>query len=172
MPTKALLRAGIAVLATVGLSACGSSGQSSGTGAAAQAAPTAAATAAKPSTGAATVAVADSRLGKILVDANGRTLYLFQPDKPGRSICTADYLKCPTLWPPLLTKGHPHGGTGVKAALLGVIRRTKPAGQQVTYNGHPLYVYSEDASPGDLKGQGLYDYWYVVSRAGGAIKAR
>ena len=90
--------------------------------------------------GPAIVKVSRSRLGSILVDASGRTLYLFRQDKPGRPLCTSDYLNCTTMWPPLMTTGPPRGEAGIKSRLLGVLHRTKPAGSQVTYNGHPLYL--------------------------------
>ena len=122
--------------------------------------------------GPAIVKVGRSRLGSILVDASGRTLYLFRQDKPGRPLCTSDYLNCTTMWPPLMTTGPPRGEAGVKSRLLGVLHRTKPAGSQVTYNGHPLYLSVDDKQPGDLTGQAMYDYWYVVSPSGRPIKKK
>ena len=68
-----------------------------------------------------------------------------------------------------MTSGRPHGEAGVKTRLLGSIHRTKPTGSQVTYNGHPLYLYIDDTHPGDVKGQGMYDYWYVLSPSGRPI---
>src|SRR5437588_6916536 len=66
---------------------------------------------------AATVAVAqNAKLGQILVDGNGRTLYLFEADNTTTSTC---YGSCATYWPPLLTGGSPQAGTGANASLLG-----------------------------------------------------
>jgi predicted lipoprotein with Yx(FWY)xxD motif len=67
------------------------------------------------------------------------------------------------LWPPLFVTGRPLAGAGVNPKLLETVRRKQPAGIQVTYNHHPLYLYRNDKKPGDLKGQGYYNYWYVLS---------
>jgi predicted lipoprotein with Yx(FWY)xxD motif len=167
----------IAALAPVGLAACGSSGDSEGAAATAASAPapqTATQTAQQPAAtkGPATVKVGRSRLGPILVDGSGRTLYLFTQDKPRRSVCTSDYLNCTTIWPPLTTTGRTRGEAGVKTGLLKVFDRTKPAGSQVAYHGHPLYLFADDKQPGDVKGQGMYDYWYVLSPSGRPIKKK
>ena len=171
----------IAALAPVELAACGSSGDSGGTPATAASAPapqtatqteTQAAQQPAAAKGPAIVKVGRSRLGPILVDGNGHTLYYFTQDKPKRALCTSDYLNCTTMWPPLMTTGSPHGEAGVKTSLLKVRHRTKPAGSQVTYHGHPLYLYVDDKQPGDLAGQALYDYWYVLSPSGRPIKKK
>jgi predicted lipoprotein with Yx(FWY)xxD motif len=159
-----------AALAPVGMAACGSSDSNSDTRAAATATPTPTPTA-QPTArdGPASLKIGQSRLGPILVDANGRTLYLFKEDKPGRALCTSDYLNCTTGWPPLMTVGHPRSQAGVKTRLIGSIHRTKPTGSQVTYNHHPLYLYIDDEQPGDVNGQGTYTYWYVLSPSGRPI---
>ena len=73
-----------------------------------------------PSTArATTVKAASSSLGRILVDAKGRTLYLFEKDARGRSSCSG---ACALAWPPLVTSGKPSGGKGARASLLGVTR--------------------------------------------------
>lgn len=120
----------------------------------------------------ATVKTAKTRLGMILVDARGRTLYLFTLDTKHLITCQTGYSNCPGTWPPYFTTGKPKAGTGVNAALLGTVRRTRPAGLQVTYNGHPLYVYVYDKKPGDLNGQGFINYWYAVSIKGDPIKKK
>src|SRR5436190_1548086 len=89
--------------------------------------------------GAATIGVANSRLGHIVVDNKGRTLYLFEKDKNRRSAC---YGLCATYWPPLLTHGKPVARTGVRQSLLGVTRRANGS-EQVTYAGEPLYRFVE-----------------------------
>jgi len=166
----------VAALAPIAIAACGSSGESSATGAAA--ATTAAPKPTEPAkqmtqptaaNGPASVKIGQSRLGPILVDAKGRTLYLFTQDKRRRALCTVDYLNCTKMWPPLMTTGRPHGEAGVKAQLLGSLHRTKPAGTQVTYNGHPLYLSVDDKQPGDVTGQAMFDYWYVLSPSGRPI---
>ena len=109
-----------------------------------------------------------SSLGKILVDAQGRTLYLFEKDKGIRSAC---YGQCAKFWPPLLTSGKPTAAAGAKASLLGTTRRTNGT-KQVTYTGHPLYRFAEDKKPGETKGEGLKFFgggWYVLMPSGKKI---
>jgi predicted lipoprotein with Yx(FWY)xxD motif len=112
----------------------------------------------------ATVKLADSSLGKILVDANGRTLYQFDHDTPTTSACTGP---CASLWPPLMVSGTPHAGPGVKASALGVL--TVAGGSQVTYAGHPLYMFANDHAAGDVTGQGFGGFWWVVGADGNKI---
>jgi predicted lipoprotein with Yx(FWY)xxD motif len=169
---KVLRGALLAALAPVGVAACGGSEESGGPPpAAATASPTPAARPAA-SNGRTTVRVARSRVGPILVDARGRTLYFFTQDKPRRALCTSDYLNCTTSWMPLMTTARPRGPAGVDTRLLGTFRRSRPAGSQVTYNGRPLYRYIEDERAGDLKGQGLYSYWYVLAPNGRPIRRK
>ncbi|NUP46359.1 MAG: hypothetical protein HOW97_03450 [Catenulispora sp.] len=116
----------------------------------------------------AVVAVHDSQLGKILVDGQGRTLYLFESDTPTTSTC---YGNCTTAWPPYTTAGAPQAGAGVIASKLGTLARTD-GGTEITYNGHPLYYYRGDQNPGDTTGQGNTSYgapWYVLDAGGNAI---
>ncbi len=122
--------------------------------------------AAKPRRGA-VVDVTVSSVGNVLVDARGRSLYLFTPDRRNSSTC---YGQCASLWPPLLTTGAPVAGSGVKASLLSVAKR-KDGRLQVTYAGHPLYLFAQDTSAGDVNGQGLQDIWYLVSPAGRKVTA-
>jgi len=119
----------------------------------------------------ATLKVAQSKQhGRFLVDARGHSLYLFTAETAGRIVCKATFASCTKLWPPFLTNGKPRAGQGVNPRLLGTVRRTKPAGVQVTYNRHPLYFYSSDVKPGQTKGQDFFASWYVVSPTGRAIK--
>ena len=115
-----------------------------------------------------TVRVAKSRLGRILVDSRGITLYDFVADKHGRSSC---YGACEAYWPPLLTKAKPHAGTGVRASLLGTTKR-KDGKLEVTYNHHPLYYFIGDRKPVQATGQGLNQFgapWWALSPAGKEI---
>jgi predicted lipoprotein with Yx(FWY)xxD motif len=117
----------------------------------------------------ATIATATSSLGRILVDRQGHTLYLFEKDKRGRSACSGT---CAVYWPPAVTKGKPTAGRGVKQSLLGATRRSDGT-SQITYAGHPLYRFGLDTKPGQTKGQDLHDFgagWYVVSPAGKKIE--
>ena len=118
----------------------------------------------------ATVATAGSTLGRILVDKRGRTLYLFEKDKSGMSAC---YGSCAKYWPPILTRGKPFAGTGVKAKLLGVTRR-KNGTRQVTYAGHPLYRYVADTRAGQTTGEGSTLFgagWDAVAPSGKKIES-
>lgn len=115
------------------------------------------------------IAVAtNAKLGQILVDGNGRTVYLFVPDQGTTSVC---YGNCAGAWPPVLTHGAPLAGTGATASLLGTTTR-KDGSTEVTYAGHPLYYFIADKAPGDVTGQKLNNFggpWYVVSPAGAQI---
>ncbi len=123
--------------------------------------------------GAATVMVAqNSKLGDVLTDSQGMTLYVNKKDKPGESACVD---KCAQNWPPLTIKEgmQPVAGAGIPGKL-GQIER-KDSTYQVTYNGMPLYRFAGDSQPGDMNGQGMGGVWSVVptktsstARAGGA----
>ena len=118
--------------------------------------------------GAPSVAVATSKLGQILVDGNGRTLYLFEADTNGSSACDAT---CAQAWPPLIENGTVTVANGAKASELGSTTRTDGS-TQVTYNGHPLYNFSGDVKAGDTTGQGSHAFgadWYVLAPTGDKI---
>ena len=113
----------------------------------------------------------DAKLGQILVDDKGLTLYLFVADTGSASTC---YTSCATIWPPLLTTGSPQAGTGVNASLLGTTTRTDGK-VEVTYAGHPLYYFVQDKAPGDTKGQGINGFgglWWVLGPSGAAITTK
>ena len=120
--------------------------------------------------GAAMVSTANSSLGQILVDAKGRTLYLFQKDQPNQSACSG---ACAAAWPVDQSAGTPKASGEVKASLLGTIKRGDGT-TQVTYNKHPLYYYSGDTAAGQQSGQGLSAFgalWYVVAPSGVAVRS-
>ena len=119
--------------------------------------------------GKAEVKLASSDVGRILTDASGRTLYLFERDKGAASTC---YGACAAGWPPLTTKGQPSAAGGLTAAKLGTIAR-RGGGRQVTYAGHPLYYFAGDAGPGQMKGEGIDAFgaeWYVLGPSGGKVE--
>jgi predicted lipoprotein with Yx(FWY)xxD motif len=123
----------------------------------------------------------NKKLGKtIVVDGAGRTLYIFTVDVNGTdTVCTPQGpygAECPTIWPPLTSAGPPSAGSGIKASLLGVYKR-RDSKRQVTYNGHPLYYFHGDPAtppgdkkPGDARGQGFFNQWYVLSPNGTPIR--
>src|SRR5246127_4951915 len=122
----------------------------------------------RPTSGGTAVKLAKTRLGTILVDSKGITLYDFVKDKGTTSVC---YGACAALWPPLLTSGKPIAGPGVHASLLGTTKR-KDGKEQVTYGGHPLYYFVTDRKPGQTTGQGVNQFgapWWVISTAGKEI---
>ena len=117
--------------------------------------------------GDASLEVADSDLGEILVDADGLTAYaFFQDEQGGDSTC---YDECEAAWPPITVDGEPVAGDGVDASLLGTVER-EDGSTQVTYDGWPLYLFASDAAPGDVNGQGVSNVWYVVGPDGTPIE--
>ncbi len=116
----------------------------------------------------ATVSLHKTKLGLILVNSRGHTLYLFAKDRNGKSACSGS---CAKFWPPLLSSSKPTTGPGVKRSLLGTTRRSNGS-LQVTYNKHPLYAYSLDKQAGQTKGEGSFAFgakWYAVSARGTAV---
>jgi predicted lipoprotein with Yx(FWY)xxD motif len=119
---------------------------------------------------AATVSTAKTNLGKIIVNGNGRTLYLFEKDKRGKSACSG---ACASYWPPLITHGKPMAAGGAKQALLGTINRSNGS-RQVTYAGHPVYTYLLDTKRGQTKGEGSTLFgagWDALSPGGKKIES-
>jgi predicted lipoprotein with Yx(FWY)xxD motif len=159
-PIAFLATAALIPLTALAVTGCGGGGNNNATGA--SPAPKAAQT--RP----AMVKVANSRLGKILVDSRGRTLYLFTKDSGSRSTCTG---ACATPWPPLLADGTTTVSGGALASMVGTTRRSDTT-PQVTYNGHPLYLFAKDKSPGDTNGEGVSAFggsWFAVSPAGNRV---
>ena len=112
-----------------------------------------------------TLRVETTRLGRILVDARGRTLFVFTKDRAGHSACVAG---CTRVWPPALATGRTQLGPGVRAAKVTTMRR-RDGRRQLVYNGHPLYTLSADVRPGQINGEGFLGTWYVISAAGNRI---
>ena len=106
------------------------------------------------------------KLGKILVDGAGRTLYVFTKDSKDTSAC---YDKCEAAWAPLLQTDKPTVSDGVDASMLGTTAR-KDGTSQVTYNGMPLYYFIKDQAAGDTNGQGVANVWYVLGGDGQIMK--
>jgi len=157
---KSLQTLSVTVVGLALLVACGSSP-----------APSAASTPSPAATGT-TIAVAnDAKLGSILVDGKGMTVYLFVADTGTASTC---YTSCANIWPPVLTNGAPQAGTGADKSMLGTTTRTDGK-VEVTYAGHPLYYFIKDKKPGDTTGQGINGFgglWWVMSASGAAITTK
>ncbi len=146
----------VAVTAGLLLSGCGGGGDSG-----AMADP--AEPAASGGDGGATLTTTGSDLGEIVVDADGRTVYVFDRDEPGsgESACTAE---CLEQWPPVVTDDDSPTADGVDGEL-GTIER-EDGTLQVTLDGAPLYLFAGDGGPGDVTGQGVQDVWWVVGPDG------
>ena len=115
------------------------------------------------------VALRKTALGSILVDAKGRTLYVFEKDRTGMSACDTT---CVKFWPPLVSRTMPRAGKGVQKAMLGVTR-SHNGRRQVTYAGNPLYTFVGDKTPGDTSGEGLTNFgaeWYALAASGRAVE--
>jgi predicted lipoprotein with Yx(FWY)xxD motif len=156
--TTLLASATALVLGTAAVAGCGGGGKAGGSSAAP-----------KTANGqSATIGVANESLGNVLVDARGRTLYQFQRDSGTKSTCSG---ACAIDWPPLRATGKPTVGSGANRSLVATNARLDGT-TQVTYNGHPVYVFSGDQEPGDTNGQGVNAFgglWYALSPAGDPV---
>jgi predicted lipoprotein with Yx(FWY)xxD motif len=111
------------------------------------------------------VKVADSKLGKILVNGDGATLYQRDSDTSSVVTCTG---ACATTWPPAIMPDKPVPGVGLDASKLTTI--AGPNGTQLLYNGHPLYRFANDRAAGDVNGQGFAGgTWWVLGPDGQKI---
>jgi predicted lipoprotein with Yx(FWY)xxD motif len=170
-PITFLASAALIPLAALTVAACGGGTATASPPSAASKTTTTPGKTATAATKIATVRVANSRLGRILVDSTGRTLYLFKADAGTKSSC---FGACATAWPPLRTGGTPAVRSGARAALVGTTKRSDGA-RQVTYNGHPLYLFIKDQKPGQTTGQGVTAFgaaWFAVSPAGKQISSK
>jgi predicted lipoprotein with Yx(FWY)xxD motif len=116
----------------------------------------------------ATVMTKTGPMGTYLTDGQGKSLYLFVADKTSTSTC---FGACEAAWPPLVTEGASKAGPGVDQTKLATTPRSGGS-TQVTYNGHPLYLYAADTAPGQTTGQGLNQFgalWWLVNPQGAAI---
>lgn len=119
-------------------------------------------------TAGALVSTRNTSLGRVLVNSNGRTLYLFAKDRNGKSACTG---QCAVFWPPVITRGKPRVSNGAKASLIGTTKRADGR-LQVTYNHHPLYTFAKDKKAGQTTGEGVDAFgaeWDAVSPSGRKI---
>jgi len=95
----------------------------------------------------------------VLTDVQGKTLYYFTADSATQSACSGS---CAQMWPPLLSTGS--GGLTSSTSLAGKLSVQMDAnGNQVEYNGHPLYTFSGDTAPGQTNGEGLFGMWFVAT---------
>jgi predicted lipoprotein with Yx(FWY)xxD motif len=116
-----------------------------------------------------TVELRKTKLGKILVNSAGSILYEFTSDHPKKDTCVK-ISGCSTVWLALPAQGKPSAGAGVRASLLSTIS-LPGGGNQVTYAGHPLYIY--EAAPTLISYVGAKQFggkWYAVDAKGQAVK--
>lgn len=155
----------LTLLAMLGVAGCGNS-DSSGGGYGGRENTGSTSSSSSSGSGSATVSVAKvPKLGQVIVDAKGFTLYDFHKDKGTQSSC---YGGCAGVWPPLTTSGTPKASNGAMVSRLGTTTR-KDGSVQVTYAGHPLYLYASDAKPGDAKGNDIDSFgaeWYALQPSG------
>jgi len=110
------------------------------------------------------VTIRGSEFGPMLWGPGRQAIYVFERDRRGRSRC---YGRCARAWPPVLTRGRPVAGRGVRRSLLGTTRRRGGA-RQVTYAGRPLYFYVNEG-PGEVLCHNVNlngGLWWVVGRGG------
>ena len=162
---RVLLAVPLVALATVALVACGADSTSS-SGTTTTAATKSTTTKPSGAGGAAAVSLAETDLGKVLVDAQGRTLYAFTPDTETKSNCNGG---CAQAWPPTVASGTPTAGEGVTAELTVITR--DDGTKQVAASGHPVYQYAGDTAAGETTGQGSGGTWYVLSADGSLVKS-
>jgi len=170
MPKLSMLALAVGLLALAG---CGSSSSSPSSSASTPTASTSVAkTASPPSAATAQISVKTiSGLGPVLVNAAGRTLYIFEPDKHAKVTCIA---ACASLWPPAkLASGQQATASGEAKSSLLASDPDPEGGRVVTYAGWPLYTYVADSGPGSANGDGINadgGLWYVISPAGKVIE--
>ena len=110
---------------------------------------------------------------RMVVDAHGMTVYQFRRDNPmiyefSRDPTPTCYDACITTWTPLLTDDAPRAMAGSHPSMLGTIKR-RDGGAQVSYDGHPLYLFSGDRQPGEMNGQEAANFgaaWHAVEHDG------
>ena len=131
----------------------------------------AASEAASPAAGGVSIALADSALGKIIVDGDGKTLSMFPPDEDagGKPTCSGD---CAANWPALKADDAAAvtAGAGLDASKISVVAGAE-GGSQVKYGEYPLYYFAADTAAGQTNGQGKAGKWYVVGADGEPIKS-
>lgn len=110
------------------------------------------------------VSVAQTSLGKVLVNSQGMTLYTLSADGQDHSTCSA---QCLQFWPAVAP-------TGLGKLAMTTGHTTTPDGTAIaTVAGHPVYTFSLDHAPGDVNGEGVNEFggiWYAVSPTGQPVK--
>ena len=159
----------LAVAGAVVIAGCGGGGSSSSSSSPESSGEEGGATTASGGGGEGTISATEiSGLGKVLVDSEGMTVYLFTPDEGSTSVC---YGGCESAWPPVVAEGKPTAGEGAMSAALGTTKR-KDGTMQVTYEGHPVYTFVGDKAPGEANGQEVEGTWFALDEAGAEVKGK
>jgi len=114
------------------------------------------------------VATRSGQLGTFLTDGSGKALYMFASDTSSKSTCSGT---CVMYWPPLTTTGTANASGKASRSMLATITRSDGS-KQVTYNGHPLYLFKLDTAPGDTRGEGSNNFgakWWLLAPSGKPI---
>ena len=171
--TRLFSLAALAVAGAMVLAACGGAGTSSSSGSGSTpsdgSAKPGTSTTSNSSGAASVVGTKTGSLGTFLVDGKGRALYLWEADHGSTSTCTG---ACAQAWPPLTITGPPKASGAVRGSLLGTTKRADGS-REVTYAGHPLYLFAGDSRAGQTTGQGSTAFgaaWWVVTPAGKALQ--
>jgi predicted lipoprotein with Yx(FWY)xxD motif len=105
-----------------------------------------------------------AKVGSVIVDAQGRTLYRFTAEAQGLPVCTG---ACVGTWPPALAGS----ATGLPEHVA-TVKRPDGGKLQLTYDGHPLYRYAGDQSQADANGEGVGGQWFVLKAGAGATQSQ
>ena len=152
---------GVFVLGVTGLTACGDDGDSNSGGTSGSGSTTSA-----PAAAGAKLATADvGDLGKVIVDGNGRTVYVFDKDVSGKSNCEGD---CLAKWPVVPAGDGTPQLDGIDASLVTTVTRSDGS-KQLAVGGLPVYLFASDTKAGDAKGQAVGGVWWVVGADGKKI---
>lgn len=162
--TPAARLGAVALILTLGLAGCSSGSGTGGDPYSGDSGGESSAPSEEPAeTAGVSLMTADSSLGSIVVDGEGMTVYMFDTDTQGADASTCEG-ECADNWPAVTVDGETpevEGVTGEVGTIAGVDGET-----QLTLNGWPLYYFIGDAAPGDVKGQGVNDVWWVLSPDG------
>lgn len=160
---------GAAVLGLTGLSACGggnsSSSSDSGSSGSSSSAPASQPASQQAGAGAKLATAEVTGIGKIVVDGNGRTVYVFDKDTSGKSNCEDG---CLDKWPVVAAGDSAPQLTGIDASLVSTVTRSDGT-KQLAINGLPLYLFASDSAAGEAKGQAVGGVWWVVGADGKKI---
>jgi predicted lipoprotein with Yx(FWY)xxD motif len=144
---------GVFALGLAGLTACGDDSDTPASGASAA------------SSGAQLATKDVGGLGKVVVDGNERTVYVFDKDSSGKSNCEDD---CLAKWPAVAAGEGTPKLDGIDASLVTTVTRSDGS-KQLAIGGLPIYLFAQDSKAGEAKGQAVGGVWWVVGADGKKI---